>query len=75
MNILSSDLQILLKHLDWGHVAPRSPFNVCFSLIYLSVMRWWHGYLSEMRCKWFASDPADATATTSFLASLKSRIV
>jgi len=27
------------------------------------VMRCWHGYLSEVRCKWFACGPADATAT------------
>jgi len=27
------------------------------------VMRYWHGYLSGARCKWFACDPADATAT------------
>ena len=34
-------------------------------------MRWWHGYLSERRCKWFAYAPADATAT---LSSLKPRL-
>jgi len=39
------------------------------------VMRWWHGYLSEAKCKWFAYGPADATATPSSLASLKSRLV
>jgi len=27
------------------------------------VMRCWHGYLSEARCKWFAYGPVDATAT------------
>jgi len=26
-------------------------------------MRCWHGYISGARCKWFAYDPADATAT------------
>ena len=36
------------------------------------VMRCWCGYLSGARCKWFA---ADATATPSSLASLKSRLV
>jgi len=36
------------------------------------IMRYWHGYLLGVRCKWFAYDPADATATPSSLASLKS---
>jgi len=39
------------------------------------VMRCWRGYLSEMRCKWFAYGPADATATPSSFGSLKSRLV
>ena len=39
------------------------------------VTRCWHGYLSEARCKWSVYGPADATATSSSLASLKSRIV
>ena len=39
------------------------------------VMRCWRGYLSGSRCKRFAHGPADATATPSFLASLRSRIV
>jgi len=39
------------------------------------VMRYWRGYLSAARCKWFAYSPADATATPSSLASLKSRPV
>ena len=39
------------------------------------VLRYWHGYLSGERCKWFAYGPADATATRSSLASLKSRMV
>jgi len=26
------------------------------------VMRYWHGYLSGARCKWFAYGSADATA-------------
>ena len=37
------------------------------------VMRCWRGYLSAARCKWFMYGPADATATPSSLASLKSR--
>ena len=39
------------------------------------VMRCWLGCLSGVRCKWFANGPADATATLSSLASLKSRLV
>jgi len=39
------------------------------------VMRCWRGYLSAARCKWFAYGPANATATPSSLASLKSRMV
>ena len=39
------------------------------------VVRDWHCYLSQARCKWFACGPADATATPSSLASLKSRLV
>ena len=37
------------------------------------VVRYWHGYLSGVRCKWFAYVPADATAGPSSLAPLKSR--
>jgi len=36
------------------------------------VVRYWHGYLSGARCKWFAYGPADATATPSSLAPVKS---
>ena len=39
------------------------------------VVRYWHGYLCGARCKWFAYGPADATATPSSLAPLKSRMV
>ena len=39
------------------------------------VLRYWHGYLSEARCKWFAYGPANATTTPLSLASLKSRMV
>jgi len=35
----------------------------------------WCGYLSGARCKWFAYGPADATATPSSLAPVKSRMV
>jgi len=39
------------------------------------VLRCWHGCLSGVRCKWFAYGPADATASPSSVASLKSRLV
>jgi len=39
------------------------------------VVRYWHGYLSGVRCKLFACGPADATATPSSLAAVKARIV
>jgi len=38
-------------------------------------MRYWRGYLTGVRCKWFAYSPADATATPSSLATVKSRMV
>ena len=38
------------------------------------VVRYWHGYLSWLRCKWFAYGPAYATAMPSF-ASLKSMLI
>jgi len=44
-----------------------------------SVKSWvtmcWRGYLSWAKCKWSTYGPADATATPSSLASLKSRMV
>jgi len=39
------------------------------------VARYWHGYLSRARCKWFAYGPADATATSSSVAPVKSIMV
>ena len=39
------------------------------------MVRYWRGYLSGVRCKWFAYGPADATATPSSLARVKSRMV
>jgi len=38
------------------------------------VVRYWYGYLSGVRCKWFAYGP-DATATSSSLALVKFRLV
>ena len=37
------------------------------------VVRYWHGYLSGVRCKWFAYVPAGATATHHLLLPVKSR--
>jgi len=39
------------------------------------VVRYWHGYLSGARCKLYAYGLADATATPSSLAPVKSRMV
>ena len=39
------------------------------------VMSYSHGYLSGARCRWFAHGPADATATPSSLAAVKSGMV
>jgi len=39
------------------------------------VMGYWRGYLSGVWYKWFAYGPANATATPSSLASVKSRMV
>jgi len=39
------------------------------------VVTYWHGYLSGVRCKWFAYGPSDATATPSSFAAVKSRMV
>jgi len=40
------------------------------SLYKIWVIGCWLGYLSGVRCKWFAHDPADATATPSSAASV-----
>ena len=39
------------------------------------VVRCWCSFLPGARCKWFAYGPADATATPSSLASLRSRML
>jgi len=38
-------------------------------------VRCWRGYLSGVRCKWFAYGPADTTVTPSSLVAVKSRMV
>jgi len=52
-----SALTLLVGQQEW-HLA-------CKTLL----VRYWQGYLSGARCKWFAYGPADATATPSSLAS------
>ena len=61
--IAFSALSLLVGHLK-EHVAFKN-----------WVIRCWSGYLSGARWEWFAYGPADATATPSFLTSLKSRLV
>jgi len=39
------------------------------------VVRYWHGYLSGARCRWFAYGPAGANPIPSSLAPVKSRMV
>jgi len=39
------------------------------------VVRYWGGYLSGARCKWFPYGPSDATTTPLSLAAVKSRMV
>ena len=53
----------------------KEPVWWIYNLWLVWVMRYWRGYLSGARCKWFACGPANATASTSSLASLKSRLV
>ena len=48
---------------------------IIYSWLILYMLRYWRGYLSGVRCKWFASCPADATATPWCLVPVKSRMV
>jgi len=62
-------------------VSPSVLWHCCLSMrksiqsVKNWVMKCWRGYLSKVTCKWFAYSLADATATSSSLASLKSRMV
>ena len=47
----------------------------CIRPVKIWVVRYWRGYLSWARCKCFAYGPADATATASSHAPVKSRMV
>jgi len=77
---------LLLVHVLWQVMMYYLFICLCFNTVGWAserasglqknwVMRCWRGYLSEARCKWSAYGPADATATPSSLASLKSRMV
>ena len=75
-------------HVYWGQPVPLHPSSTCsrrhgwlgtrksiHPRVKKWVMRCWHSYLSGVRCKWFVYGPADATATPSSLASLKSFVL
>ena len=75
------------KTADFYNVHKHSPAIACSALTLLVgrqeghpacknwvVMYWWR-YLSGARCKLFAYGPADATATPSSLAPLKSKMI
>jgi len=70
--IISTVLCCVLPSLRWhcwfGGKKSIWPVNI-------RVMRCWRGYLYGARCKWFTYGPADATATPSSFASLKSRMI
>ena len=65
--ILSCLLSVLLRLWLEARKSIRSLINW--------MMRFWRCYLSRVKWKWFAYGPADATATPSSHASLKSRLV
>jgi len=74
--MVSSSIKQLIQHY---HLRFNSRFPgglQCFDTVGWAkkwVIRWWQlGYLSGARCKWFVYGPADATATSSSLGSLKS---
>jgi len=65
---LDSSSDSICKHKIW----PELPYSALTLLVrrqegHLTcknwVVRYWRGYLSRARCKWFAYGPADATAT------------
>jgi len=58
-----------------SEVVPRHILLLTIRPVKRWVMRCWCDYLSTVRCKWFTYAPADATATPSSLATLKSRMV
>jgi len=63
----------LLLNCDWMVLVHDVLF--CSYFVHFCMVGYWHGCLSVVRCKWFAYGPADATATPSSLAAVKSRII
>jgi len=74
---LAPDTSSFKNHIQQPSVLWQCYFGVRKSIrpVQNWVMRCWHGYLSAVRCKWFAYGPADAATTSSSLASLKSRLI
>jgi len=78
-----------LSHEQWWYIDASCFLTYCFALLrhcWLGIRKsigpvknWamicWHGYLSGVRCEWFAYGPTNVTATPSSLRSLKSRMV
>ena len=64
--------QVILQKRPLNSCSSSSTSVLCLSIW---VVRYWHGYLSIVRCRWFAHGPADATVTPSSLARVKSSIV
>jgi len=59
-------------------VCPLAYIKTSQNFLYMlpvAMVRYWHGYLSGARCKWFPYGPADATTTSSSLAPVKYRMV
>jgi len=65
---------MLNRHIQTS-TTTTTTFSFCFTGLLFWVVRDRHGYLSGVRCKWFAYGPADATDTPSSLAPVKSRMV
>ena len=78
-NVWSCSLWIFLHWLEPAYAVPSALCwlggNKSICPVKNRVMGCWRGCLSEVRCRWLEYGPADATATPSFLASVKSRMV
>jgi len=65
----------LLGVVKWVSTFGQSSNNKWHPACENSVVRYWHGYLSGVRCRWSAYGPTDAIAIPLSLAPLKSRTV
>ena len=81
-NILSNVVMYVINYHCEGTMSLPSVLWHCWLGIRKSmrpvgncVMRCWRGCLSGAKCRWFAYSPADATATPSSLAPVKSSMV